>query len=1348
VRRLTYVLASGAAAAGALAWTVQQPFVDRWIVGKLDRIVRDETGLAFQADRLDIQPFRGRVTLHRVALGGDLFQARKVEVEVDPLSLLRLPHIRRILVEEPEIHVDVHRLEALHLKAHARKTKAAEWRVDRVDVPEGRIFVDEPAWGIRQGFFRFVVDGRGRLPNQLWLDVRMPQAALGTGSDRVQGNLSLKFRFTGTGIDTANLQARLGQTSVKVLGALNLDNSTVKAEVSGGTELREALAQLPGGSGRTAPAPASGFVEFKGTVQGPLATPTWNLSLEGRHLRATAAPLAPGSLAASASGGPGHIKVERLQWESPDGRIAAHGGWSRREGTSLDVDAQSISLTPVAGYARIGFLRGLTARFHGTAAFPGQPWEKFDLAKAQIQGTGKLFLGDQEVGSLDLAMKDRALRADTVEIHVPEAEFEGGGTALLDARGPVSMEARGTVRTDADEVARILRVWKVTDLDMSGDVQADAALTWTRAKGIRLKGSATVETPRWHHATADHVTANVVLNRDDIRISDIELAKGAGNGWGDIWISWAKDAPADTETIDMCFRASRLPIHEGLAAADQQDLDIQGTGSGWTRLHGSAGNLRMEGQAVAESATVYGLNVPAASGAFGMDITKGLLWTRDVRVADSLATLQPGGGSLDLTGSMDMDTQRSRWTATLNGQADSTILGLGGPRIRGQVKAALSGPLTAPLGPIQVPEGTFTLTGADVQAPGHHWTDLQASLAFQNGRLDATAGFLRSSQPVLALHALQTPGKRLAGNLSVRLEPDTMDTATLASGSSQGFLRDLALDYQAQGAWSPTGLGWEGGFEELRAEFASFKVEQAHRASVDGNLKGVDIRAELALGSREQAAGSPAPEGTSLRMEGRLPFLKTDPETLHLDGSAELGGLKAIIDHWVDPGQYSLMSDLHPSGTATFQLDLGGTRADPTLEGRLDLHNGRLAASTFPQSIENVDFTALFHGRDIEISKDRPLRGTLAQGALAAWGRVGWTFKGLRDYDLGATLEDAQFRDLPEGFEVQGSFNGTLRGSDRDGGLLKGAIHAKHMAYQAEISLTDIVLSSAFGGGSGMLSMDPTDPLARIELDLDLGLARPWEVETNLLKFQGNTNGAFKIMGTLAHPGLKGRMDLLPGGRLTNVIPAGDVVLERGSITFQDPATFNPAISLTGRVEVDPYLVNLEISGLLDAPQCRPTSTPSLSPDEIFLILMDPSAVNMAKVGSSDITVGQTAAASGGLAHQGASLLTSLALASGLEALRKTLRLDRVNFAYTGTQNMTLTLQKTLDPFGHRIPIIGTMKQEGTQTTVAGNLEFRFGNLVLTLGAKQVSNSNSTPGESVIQGVQPSGEIRYTWSPR
>jgi autotransporter translocation and assembly factor TamB len=740
---------------------------------------------------------------------------------------------------------------------------------------------------------------------------------------------------------------------------------------------------------------------------------------------------------------------------------------------------------------------------------------------------------------------------------------------------------------------------------------------------------------------------------------------------------------------------------------------------------------------------VYGLRIPAASANFDLDINALRIRATDVRVADTLDHLEGAKGPLDLRGFMDMDAKGERWTAELKGAMDSAILGLPGPRLTGQVEGRIDGPLTAPLGPSQAPEGTLALTGGRLTLEGQSVEGLEARFSFKDGRVQGQAGLQGMAAPAVTFDGLQIGHNRLTADLNVHLGPDSSDSAAVASRLSQGFLRDLKLDFAGQGEWTPAGLRWKGVLHDFQGSFEGFQLAQGKPSTFSGDLTGMNLAMDLE-GRTVAEGGAPSPNATSMRLGGWLPFNPEGALAMKLEGTAELANLKAIVDHLVDPGQYSLMADLKPAGSATFDLSLVGRPSEPALEGRLDLKGGRLTARTYPQSIENVDFTARFHGRDITIPQDEPLRGTLAQGALAAWGRLTWGFHGLTDYDFSATLEDFQFRDLPEGFEIQGSLNGSLRGNDRDGGLLKGAIRAKSMLYQADVNLTDIILAGALGG-SALRSLDPSDPLARIELDLDLQLARPWEFDTNLLKLQGRPTGAFKIRGSLAHPGLKGRMEFLPGGRLTNLLPAGDLVLERGSVEFTDPAVFNPIVDLHGRVDVDPYLVTLDISGTLDAITAHPSSTPALRPDEIFAILVDPAAVT--KVGGTQGAPSQ-ASVNTGIFTQGAGLLTSLFMANGLERLRKTLGLDRVNFAILGGPNLSLTLEKSWDILGHRMPLIYNYKQEGTQTTISGNVELRFGNFVVQVGARQVTGASQTPGDTTVQGVQPSGEIRYTWTPK
>ena len=440
----------------------------------------------------------------------------------------------------------------------------------------------------------------------------------------------------------------------------------------------------------------------------------------------------------------------------------------------------------------------------------------------------------------------------------------------------------------------------------------------------------------------------------------------------------------------------------------------------------------------------------------------------------------------------------------------------------------------------------------------------------------------------------------------------------------------------------------------------------------------------------------------------------------------------------IQPGQYSLLADLHMEGNAQYDLNLGGTYAETTLDGQLTLAGGQAVVHGYPLSLDNLDFTAQFRGRDIVIPQGAPLRGTVAQGALTAWGKLTWHLGGISAYELHTSLEDFQMRDLPTGFELLGSLDATLKGSDQDGGLLSGSIWASRTYYRQEINLGDLILSSALGTGSGLSGLDPSDPLARIDLDLELHMAEPWELETNLLKLQGRTRGPFHLRGSLARPGPQGRMELLPGGRVTNLFPAGDVVLERGTVEFQDPGAFNPLIDVEGRIEIPPYLVTLNISGALDALQVRPFSTPSLRQDEIFAILIDPAAVN--SVGGAPGSGSQTAMNTG-LANTGSGLVTSLALANFQEQLRRNLNLDRVNVALrtgSGSPETAITVGKTVNVFGYHTPLVFTHNKSGEVTTISGQVEWRFGNYVLRLGASQ----------STSDSLAPSGEIRHTWSPR
>jgi hypothetical protein len=1376
-----------------VAWAVQRPEVDRWLVAQVDRYCREATGLGFQAERLEIRPFLGRVRLHHLAVGDDLFRADLLEVDVDWPTLLQTPHIRSVVLRNPALVLDQARLGRIHLKPRPANQASPKVLLDRLVISGGRAQVREPAWGLPRGDFQFQASGRGWSANQLWLQLELPAFSLDRGSGPLQGDLTLEAHLAEQRIDLDQGHLRLGRSQLTGKGNFLVDQRRLSLAAQGHLDLAQAVAiAAPGGPG--APS-ASGQADFQARLEGPLDQLAWTGEVHGQNLQAKGVPLHPGSLRAAAKGGPGRIQLERLEWASHDGRLDASGEWTAAAGTVLQARIEAVPLAPVAGYTRTGFLKDLTARFNGVARLPGAPWSPFRPEQVSFQGEGQFVRDASPVGGMLLRLERGQLQASSVNLSLPELTFSGTLAGTLGPRGLAAASAEGAVETDAADVSGVLLAWdigmsdasgRVTGLDMEGHAKAQAGVRWDPASGVRLDGLVDITDPRWHGARADRLSAKVAIDGDQLRLTDIALAKGDGTGSGELWLTWA-DLPRGAEQMDMCYQARRLPIEEGLRAADVGDLEIKGTGSGWVRLHGTYDRILLEGQALAEQGEVYGLDIPAASADFAMDIHGDRLSATDVRVADSVEHLGPTDGAptgpLALQGAMAMDLKHETWKANLRGQADSSILGLPGPHLEAEVEAFLDGPFTAPLGTIQMPTGGVGFKAGRITEGDQSLEGLEGSVRFAHGELQARLGLAGQARPLLQLDAIQQGREHMTGTLQLELGAQTADTEQLAPRLTQNLLKDAHFRFHAQGDWGAGGLRWDGQMDRFAGRFEGFSLVQSHPGQFHGDLEGMDLAMDLeglaSLGASPAAssaalaqaaagtAGSAQPEAvpgdsasqeppppagrvavpprrrhmvsaTRMRVLGRVPFVAGRPLDLELAGTSNLSNLKTLLDRLVQPGQYSLLADLQPSGDARFDLHVGGSPADATLDGSLTLQDGRLVVRSYPLSVENLDFTAQFQGHDIVIPKTAPLRGTLAQGALTAWGKATWNLGGISAYDLHTSLEDFQLRDLPDGFELQGSLDASLKGSDEEGGLLSGSVWATRTLYRTDINLSDLILANALAGTRAFNTLDPSDPMARIDLDLEVHLAEPWELDTNIVKMQGRPKGPFWIRGNLVQPGLKGKMELLPGGRLTNLFPAGDIVLERGTVEFNDPTFFNPNLDIQGQIDVPPYLVTLNISGTLDALQARPFSTPSLRQDEIFAILVDPSAVST--VGGAPGSSTQ-ATMNTGLASTGTGLLTSLALANFQEQLRKTLNLDRVSVALrtgVGAPETSITLGTSFNLLGYRTPLVFTHDKAGDVTTLSSQVEWRFGDFVLRLGASQ----------STSDTLAPSGEIRHTWSPR
>jgi autotransporter translocation and assembly factor TamB len=1347
LRRISYVLISGASITGAALWTVHQPFFNRWLITKLGTLVWDETGLAFQAEDLEFHLLQGRVILRHFSIGGDLLKADRLEVQADFSSLLsRELHIWNIEVENPVSILDAQALSRIRLKPRPDEGASPQVVLDQFAVYGGKLTIQEPAWKLPSAQLTYRIYGQGLGPNRFSTDIRVPQLILGTGPEAVNGSFSAKANLSDLALELKESEIRLGSNRLTVRGNYAREARMLTAEIQGKVD----LAELPKFLDPKAPRTWEGTAEFEAGIRGLVADPSWTLSVHGKDVRSHSSKLQPGRVEILAHGSLRHAIIQQLAWDSPEGKLLASGQWQRGTGSHLQFHCEQVGLAPLASYLRAGFLDELSADLKGTADSPGDPWVLPPLDALKVQAEGQFIRKGEAIGHLSADLAGGLITIPNFDLKAPEVSLEGTGELHLGKKGLLSVSAKARVETDASRVAEVLQRWEIGEgttkegkaikMVMGGQTTASAEFQWDEPKGVRLQGQVAIQTPRWHGATMDQLRAEVTIQDDVLRVENILGEKGAGSVNGSFWLTW-RDVSAGQDEMDMNFQAFNLPIEEGLRAADVGDIPITGQGSGRARIHGPYDRLWVEASATAQGINVYGLSLPFGAGDMVYDITGDKLVVKDARVAETVEQLgspeEEPTGLLALRAAMEMDLKQETWNVWARGNVDSKPLGLPGPRFQAWVDTRFEGPWLGDFDPLPpLPLGSFSFSHGRVFLDQQSLEGFEGKLETGNGTLHLTVGMEGKPIPVITLDA-QRKARSLVGAMDLHLAPDSAETAALAARLTGDLLKDGGLDLRAQGVWEPTGFRWNGQLENVVGRFDGFDLVQQQPAILKGDASGAEVDLKL-LG---QAAAGPSPLGGSaqFRVSGKVPFSMGAPLDMKLEGTAELNNLKSILDHVLQVDEFSLLADLRPEGKARFDLQLGGPYTQPTLDGMLSLKAGRLEIRTYPQSVEDLAFNLHLHGRDLILLESDPLRGRVAQGAFQAWGVATWDIGELSKYDLQTRLEDFQLRDLPEGFELHGTIDAVLQGTKEEGGILSGTLQARRMLYQADINLRDLILASAMGTSPSSMGLDPNDPLSRIDLDLDLQLSQPWEFDTNLLKLQGLPMGAFKIQGTLAEPGLKGKMDILPGGRLTNLLPAGDIVLERGTLEWTNPHVLYPTVDLQGRVDVTPYIVNLAIRGGLDGLEMKESSTPSLRQDEITAILIDPSLAP--DIGALSGPATQTAITSG-LANTGSGLVTTLALANFQESLRRTFKLDRVSVAWrTGSggaaPETSITVGKSVDLFGHRTPVVFTHQQSGTTVTTSGQVEWRFGNFVVQLGVSQ----------SGANGAAPSGEIRYFWSP-
>lgn len=280
--------------------------------------------------------------------------------------------------------------------------------------------------------------------------------------------------------------------------------------------------------------------------------------------------------------------------------------------------------------------------------------------------------------------------------------------------------------------------------------------------------------------------------------------------------------------------------------------------------------------------------------------------------------------------------------------------------------------------------------------------------------------------------------------------------------------------------------------------------------------------------------------------------------------------------------------DLTGSGTLTGEATVRGTIDAPQVKGVLHLTNGAVADINLPSALTEMNGTLLFSQNQISIQS---LSAHTGGGTVNLTGHAELAGNQI-NFDLGAVANSVRLR-YPPGVSSTADANVRWSGSSA-GSLLSG-----------DITVTKMGVTPGFDFGAYLQktlqssSLPQTDPvLNKIRLDLHVVTAPELQMQTSVLRLRGEAD--LHVRGNAAKPVLLGRAEVFEGEAFFG---GTKYRLERGGVTFSNPAVTTPFLDLEATTHVRDYDIILSMTGPADRPKLNYRSEPPLPTADIITLL-------------------------------------------------------------------------------------------------------------------------------------------------
>ncbi|MGA3106849.1 MAG: translocation/assembly module TamB domain-containing protein [Terriglobales bacterium] len=329
---------------------------------------------------------------------------------------------------------------------------------------------------------------------------------------------------------------------------------------------------------------------------------------------------------------------------------------------------------------------------------------------------------------------------------------------------------------------------------------------------------------------------------------------------------------------------------------------------------------------------------------------------------------------------------------------------------------------------------------------------------------------------------------------------------------------------------------------------------QAFSADIENvKVQNVDpIRFEVAdqvvLVEALHLAGS----GTDFTAHGRAHLSGGQELDLHLDGTINL----------------ALAQSFNPKilarGTLGVNLNATGSISQPQLQGRLEVKNTFVSHNDFPSGLSDLNGVLLFDNNRVQIES---LQGTTGGGTIKLTGSANYQ-GGVLAFDLGATAHSVRLR-YPPGVSSTANADLRLTGSS-NGALLSGDVVVTKLAVTPGFDFAAYIEKS-----KQSIILTQGDSLqSRLKLDVHVMTTPELQMQTAIARLSGNAD--LRVRGTVDRPAILGRVEVLEGEISFN---GTKYKLERGDVTFSNPAKTQPVIDMMATTRVRDYDITVQFRG-------------------------------------------------------------------------------------------------------------------------------------------------------------------------